>query len=116
MAGGLKSSLSNVSAPSAPGGLGLSDSGCFPSMSVKQRVTYFGYSFIGGNVCISLVCYSLSLLQPGHSCICHPRLIARRGNCRKSHAPSLAQAFVMFTIPALFAMLITLGNLGFIVA
>ena len=57
MASGLKKGLKapSVSIPSAPGGLGFSDKGCFPSLSMKQRVTYFGYSFIGGNVCITLV-------------------------------------------------------------
>jgi hypothetical protein len=50
----LKNKLADAT-PSAPGGLGLSDSGCFPSLSMKQRVTYFAYSFIGGNVCVMLV-------------------------------------------------------------
>lgn len=40
---------------SAPGGVGLSDPGCFPSLSLKDRVKYFAYSFIGGNICIMLV-------------------------------------------------------------
>lgn len=53
--GGLSSSLSNVSAPSAPGGIGLQDKGMFPGLSMKERVTYFGYAFIGGNVAYTLV-------------------------------------------------------------
>ena len=65
----LKNKLSDK-VPSAPGGLGLSDSGCFPSLSVK----YFGYSFIGGNVCLMLV----RVLPPRDSATPLSRLGCRR--------------------------------------
>ncbi len=69
----LKNKLSDK-VPSAPGGLGLSDAGCFPSLSVKQRVKYFGYSFIGGNVCLMLV----RVLPPRDSATPLSRLGCRR--------------------------------------
>ena len=62
--GGLTSSLSNVSTPSAPGGIGLQDKGMFPGLSMKERVTYFAYAFIGGNVA-----YTLVRLDPLRHCL-----------------------------------------------
>ena len=123
MAGGLKSSLSNVSAPSAPGGIGLGDSGCFPGLSLKQRVKYFGYAFIGANVCLWMVraahlfvmCPYVSLRYPWLA-----RTVPAPAFDRGSRIAVLvvAQSFaaLFMLMKSLFAMLITMANLGFIVS